>query len=64
MNNLLLKWNQVSLVKRILAGLIVGGVLALTIPDKMGFYFWIIICRGFKGSCTNISSILSHECPI
>jgi serine/threonine transporter len=33
MKNLILKWNQVSLVKRILVGIFVGVILALTIPD-------------------------------
>lgn len=33
MKNFLKKWNQMSLVKRIIIGLIIGIVLALTIPD-------------------------------
>lgn len=33
MKNLINKWNQISLVKRIIIGLIIGIVLALTIPD-------------------------------
>lgn len=33
MKDLLRKWNQVSLVKQIIAGLIIGVVLALTIPE-------------------------------
>lgn len=33
MKNLIDKWNQISLVKRIIVGLIVGIILALTIPD-------------------------------
>lgn len=33
MGNLIKKWNQLSLVKRILIGLIIGIILALTIPD-------------------------------
>jgi serine/threonine transporter len=32
MKNLISKWNQISLVKRILIGLIIGIILALTIP--------------------------------
>ncbi|QSF45632.1 serine/threonine transporter SstT [Paenibacillus tianjinensis] len=36
MNALLLKWNQVSLVKRIFIGIIVGIVLALAIPQATG----------------------------
>jgi len=33
MRNLINKWNQLSLVKRIIIGLIVGIILAVTIPD-------------------------------
>ncbi|RSD29565.1 serine/threonine transporter SstT [Mesobacillus subterraneus] len=33
MKDLLRKWNQVSLVKQIIAGLVIGVVLALTIPE-------------------------------
>ena len=33
MKNLLNKWNQLSLVKQIIIGLIIGIILALTIPD-------------------------------
>lgn len=33
MKNLFNKWNQISLVKRIIAGLIIGIIMALTIPD-------------------------------
>lgn len=33
MGNLIKKWNQLSLVKRILIGLIIGIILALTIPN-------------------------------
>lgn len=36
MTTMLRKWNQVSLVKRILVGIIVGIILALTIPDATG----------------------------
>ncbi|MEF9991075.1 MAG: serine/threonine transporter SstT [Romboutsia sp.] len=35
MGNLMSKWNNISLVKRIIIGLIVGIVLALTIPNVM-----------------------------
>ena len=33
MKDLLRKWNQVSLVKQIIAGLVIGVILALTIPE-------------------------------
>jgi serine/threonine transporter len=56
MNNLLLKWNQVSLVKRILVGLIVGGVLALTIPDATK---WVSIFGSlFVGALKAVAPIL------
>ncbi|MGY0372258.1 serine/threonine transporter SstT [Clostridium sp. JNZ J1-5] len=34
MRNLINKWNQLSLVKRIIVGLAIGIILAVTIPDK------------------------------
>ncbi|MBO0603688.1 serine/threonine transporter SstT [Sporosarcina sp. E16_3] len=36
MKNLLVKWNQISLVKRIIIGIIVGLILALTVPNATG----------------------------
>lgn len=36
MKALLLKWNQMSLVKRILVGIIIGVILALSVPDASG----------------------------
>ncbi|MGN7759829.1 serine/threonine transporter SstT [Paenibacillus sp. 22594] len=36
MKTLLLKWNQLSLVNRILVGIIVGVILALSVPDATG----------------------------
>ena len=34
MKNLMSKWNQISLVKRIIIGLVIGIVLALTVPEQ------------------------------
>ena len=36
MKNLFVKWNQISLVKRIVIGIIVGLILALTVPTASG----------------------------
>ena len=33
MKELVLKWNQISLVKRIVIGIIIGLILALTVPN-------------------------------
>jgi Na+/serine symporter len=33
MGNLMKKWNELSLVKRIIIGLIIGIILAVTVPD-------------------------------
>ena len=33
MKNLLKKWNSISLVKRIIVGLIIGIILGLTVPQ-------------------------------
>lgn len=40
MKGLLLKWDRISLVKQILFGMIIGIILALTIPDAAG---WVTI---------------------
>lgn len=40
MKNILLKWNQTEgLVKRILLGIIIGILLAVTIPDAASWGF-------------------------
>ncbi len=38
--NLLQKWNQISLVKQIIIGLVIGIILALTLPEQLS---WITI---------------------
>lgn len=35
MKDLIRKWNQISLVKRIIIGIIIGIILAVTIPDTV-----------------------------
>lgn len=56
MKNLLIKWNQVSLVKRILIGMIIGIILALTIPDAVS---WISIFGSlFVGALKAVAPIL------
>ncbi len=56
MKNLILKWNQISLVKRILAGLILGILLAITIPDATK---WVSIFGSlFVGALKAVAPIL------
>lgn len=56
MKNILLKWNQVSLVKQILVGLIIGIILALTIPDATK---WVSILGSlFVGALKAVAPIL------
>ena len=56
MKSLLSKWNQVSLVKRILVGLIIGILLAVTIPDSAA---WISIFGSlFVGALKAVAPIL------
>lgn len=56
MKNVILKWNQVSLVKRILVGLIIGIILALTIPDATK---WVSIFGSlFVGALKAVAPIL------
>lgn len=56
MKNLLVKWNQVSLVKRIVIGIIVGAILALTVPSGAS---WISILGSlFVGALKAVAPIL------
>ncbi|MEI4770507.1 serine/threonine transporter SstT [Psychrobacillus sp. FJAT-51614] len=56
MKNLIVKWNQVSLVKRIVIGIIVGLILALTLPDAAS---WISIFGSlFVGALKAVAPIL------
>lgn len=56
MKNLLLSWNNISLVKRIIIGLIIGVVLALTIPEAAS---WISIFGSlFVGALKAVAPIL------
>ncbi|MBM7587646.1 serine/threonine transporter [Bacillus pakistanensis] len=56
MKNLILKWNQVSLVKRILVGIIIGILLAVTIPDAAE---WISIFGTlFVGALKAVAPVL------
>ena len=56
MNNLLAKWNQISLVKRIIIGLIIGIVLALTVPEQAKGV--VILGSLFVGALKAIAPIL------
>ena len=56
MKSLILKWNQVSLVKRILVGMMLGIILALTIPDAAQ---WVTIFGSlFVGALKAVAPIL------
>jgi len=56
MKNLLVKWNQVSLVKRIIIGIIVGIILALIVPNGAS---WISIFGSlFVGALKAVAPIL------
>ncbi len=56
MKNLIHKWNQVSLVKRILVGMIIGIILALTIPHATK---WVSIFGTlFVGALKAVAPIL------
>ena len=56
MNNLLAKWNQISLVKRIIIGLIIGIILALTVPEQAKGV--VILGSLFVGALKAIAPIL------
>lgn len=56
MNELIRKWNQISLVKRILIGIIIGIILAVTIPDSVK---WISIFGSlFVGALKAVAPVL------
>ena len=56
MKNLFVKWNQVSLVKRIFIGIIVGLILALTVPNGAS---WVSIFGSlFVGALKAVAPIL------
>lgn len=56
MKNLLVKWNRLSLVKRIVIGIIVGVILALTVPSGAS---WISIFGSlFVGALKAVAPIL------
>ena len=41
--NLFKTWNKISLVKQIIIGLLIGIILALTVPEQVsGLRFWVI----------------------
>lgn len=56
MKNLLNKWNQLSLVKRIFVGLIIGIILAVTIPETAGPV--VILGSLFVGALKAIAPML------
>ncbi|WP_223702188.1 serine/threonine transporter SstT [Sutcliffiella deserti] len=56
MKHLLLRWNQISLVKRILIGIVAGILLAVTIPDAAN---WVTIFGSlFVGALKAVAPIL------
>lgn len=56
MKNLMKKWNKISLVKRIILGLSIGIILALTIPEKAKSI--VILGSLFVGALKAIAPIL------
>ncbi|TSI10735.1 serine/threonine transporter SstT [Lysinibacillus sp. BW-2-10] len=56
MRNIILKWNNISLVTRILIGIIIGALLAVTIPDSAK---WVSILGSlFVGALKAVAPIL------
>lgn len=56
MKTIFSKWNKISLVKQILLGLIIGIVLAVTIPKKVAFI--TIFGKLFVGALKSVAPIL------
>jgi serine/threonine transporter len=56
MKNLIVKWNQISLVKRIVIGIIAGLILALTVPTAAS---WVTIFGSlFVGALKAVAPVL------
>lgn len=56
MKSLISKWNQISLVKRILLGIVLGSILALTIPDEAK---WVsILGTLFVGALKSVAPVM------
>lgn len=55
MKNLISKWNSISLVKRIICGLIIGIILGVTVPQATVF---IIVGQLFVGALKGIAPLL------
>jgi serine/threonine transporter len=56
MKNLIRKWNQISLVKRILVGMVIGIILAVTIPEAAK---WVSIFGSlFVGALKAVAPVL------
>ncbi|MED1605326.1 serine/threonine transporter SstT [Cytobacillus kochii] len=56
MKNFISKWNQISLVKRIIVGIVIGIILALTVPDAAS---WVSIFGSlFVGALKAVAPIL------
>ena len=58
MKNILIKWNEISLVKRIIGGLIVGILLGLVVPQ-----FTVISLLGdlFVGALKAVAPLLDRK---
>jgi len=56
MSSLIKKWNQISLVKRIIVGLVIGVILAITIPETARSI--VIFGSLFVGALKAIAPIL------
>ena len=56
MGNLIKRWNHISIVKRIIMGLIIGIILGLTIPEKVKGI--VIFGELFVGALKSIAPIL------
>ena len=56
--NIIQKWNSISLVKRIICGLIIGIILGLAVPQASGIS---ILGDLFVGALRGIAPVLATE---
>ena len=59
MKDILVKWNSISLVKRIIGGMVIGAILGMAVLAYLLLAYWeIFFVNAFKSSCSCISIFL------
>ena len=62
MKDILVKWNSISLVKRIIGGMVIGAILGMAVPSLSVIGILGDIFVNALSSCSCISIFLGYEC--